>query len=497
MMKKILLCLVCWGFSLIAMARYTAFECKNLNTYVGYLKKSKKDILLSHPKCNAAALRTALKNEHTKKKWINEIEQPYQEYFGHPSGIFRDCENCISKAPFYRLPSKEERQSEGYVLVLSVDGGGVRGLIPAKILEHIEKQTGVKVSDIFDVFAGTSTGGLIALYLNMPTEEGNAKYNATELVEMYQKMSSKIFSHSSYVRKIRGTGGFFTSRYSAKPFEQLLKKYFRNVTMGQTVNPVLVTSANIKYRKSLEFSTLNLRQRKVFLWEAARATSAAPTYFKPYSNLNTQYFYPDRSREREVDPETGELKPLLPERVKLIDGGVGVNSPSQSAIDLARTIYPNKKILLVSLGNGIYRGKTKFKGSGVFGGGAFTLTDQGPNLAGLSEGMLDIPSDYQEEKAKRDLFHHGGTYIRIEPTPEKDPKYDIPLDDGSPKAMEKLSRISEKMIKDNKELKRLLVLLPSYLQLKRKGKEAQQDLSESQKTFRAKQAFFEKRATRS
>ena len=86
--------------------------------------------------------------------------------------------------------------------ILSIDGGGVRGIIPARILQAIEEKTGKPVSELFDLVIGNSTGGLIALGLLTPNEEGNPKYKAADLVKFYKDKTPIIFE-SSWKRSIQ------------------------------------------------------------------------------------------------------------------------------------------------------------------------------------------------------------------------------------------------------------------------------------------------------
>lgn len=469
-MIKVFLVLCLWAVGAEASFTYTAMNCSNLNRYGGYLKKTKKGVLEKHPKCNAAAIRAAYKNEKNKEMWIETIEGPYREYFGHPSSVFRDCTDCLSQAPLYKLPREGERNSKKYVMVLSVDGGGVKGLIAAKILKHLEERTDKKMSDIFDIFVGTSTGGLISLFLNTPTEEGKAAYNATDLVEMYRDLSSIIFSHPSLLRKLRGTKGILTSKYSAKPYEQLLKRYFRNTSLKQSINPVLLTSVDIENQKPFIFSTIDAlsgKQENFFLWEAARATSAAPTFFKPFK----------------IRHKDGSF-------TRLVDGGVGINNPSLLGVALAKRLYPNAKILLVSFSTKVSQAKTEFRGSGPFGGGSLSFSQKGPNLTALVDNLLDVPSETVERNTKELLEREGSVYVRIE---SKLRKRDIMMDNGSKKALDALERIADDMIENNKSLKHLRTILPSYIQLKEKEKAL---LRSSQGSVAKKVDFFERRSRR-
>ncbi len=83
------------------------------------------------------------------------------------------------------------------VKVLSIDGGGIRGLIPAVILDHIETTTGKPISQLFHLIAGTSTGGILALGLVRPGEaQGKPRYSAADMIRLYEEAGPTIFAHS-------------------------------------------------------------------------------------------------------------------------------------------------------------------------------------------------------------------------------------------------------------------------------------------------------------
>ena len=90
--------------------------------------------------------------------------------------------------------------------VLSIDGGGIRGIIPALVLAHLEQQTGEPCSALFDLMVGTSTGGVLALGLSV--EDGSARplFSAQQLVKLYEEHGEEIFEQSLW-RKVRSVGG--------------------------------------------------------------------------------------------------------------------------------------------------------------------------------------------------------------------------------------------------------------------------------------------------
>ena len=79
--------------------------------------------------------------------------------------------------------------------VLSIDGGGVRGIIPARILQEIEIRTNKHISQLFNIVSGTSTGGLLTLALTKPDTQGNPEFFAGYLVELYKERSKEIFAN--------------------------------------------------------------------------------------------------------------------------------------------------------------------------------------------------------------------------------------------------------------------------------------------------------------
>lgn len=441
-MYKLFLCTILF-FALAheGHTKYRASQCSDLKRYLRYLETAAPGTLEKHPKCNAFAIKTAMKSKAGKEKWIETIEEAYQAYFGYPSAVFSDCKNCASSAPLFSLSALKKRVKGDYVLVLSIDGGGVRGLIPATVLQHLEERMGHPIHEIFDLFVGTSTGGLISLMLNVPDEQGHPKYTITQVVELYKNLSQRIFKRGSIVRGIRSRFNL-TSKYSTKPYEQLLRQYFGNVTMRQTYKPVVVTSIDSLHQVPFYFSTtggdFGLIGMLRFMWEAARATSAAPVYFKPFYLKSGSRSY------------------------TLIDGGVGINNPSIVGVMLAKKLFPDKKVILVSIGTGTKPTETKYKGKGPFGGGLFSFKRK--NSATILANLFDVPASQNHKFTESLLKSEGGLYYRI----RSDDVSEIQMDDASPRTLTALEKIADNIILKNKDYRRLVTVLPSILKLRSK-----------------------------
>ncbi|HET9440715.1 MAG TPA: patatin-like phospholipase family protein [Longimicrobiales bacterium] len=212
--------------------------------------------------------------------------------------------------------------------ILSIDGGGIRGIIPALVIAAIEKRTGRRAAELFDFFAGTSTGGIIALALNVPGENGKPRYTADELADFYRQRGANIFDRS-FVKRITSGQGWVDEVYDHRPLNRILQEYFGGaLPMRSALKPVMVSTYDLHNRKPRFLKSFNPEHYALPMWLAARATSAAPTYFEP----------------ADIPIESG--------RSVLVDGGVFVNNPAASAYAEAVRGWKNEDILVVSVGTG-------------------------------------------------------------------------------------------------------------------------------------------------
>ncbi len=244
-------------------------------------------------------------------------------------------------------PDKSEQvnKTNKYLLmtkyILSIDGGGIRGIIPAVILAEIEKRARKPISQIFDLMAGTSTGGIVVAGLCKKDERGNLQYSANDLVELYQEYGSYIFKSSFFRRSI--LSWFNCAQYPHKNIEFVLDKYFGDDTLQNTLSKVLITSYDIHNNYPFFFKSWREDRDFVKLKDALRATTAAPTYFIP------KYLKIDQ-----ID------------RV-LVDGGVFANNPAACAYASGKRLFPNDEIILLSIGTGGTNRSIKYANSRRFG----------------------------------------------------------------------------------------------------------------------------------
>lgn len=197
---------------------------------------------------------------------------------------------------------KEQGIKTNYRL-LCIDGGGVRGMIPAMVLEYIEEQTGYPIHMLFDAISGTSTGALVALSLVRPTAKlGDAK----ALVDLYREHAQHIFGVNSMDRFMRfprwmsrmlGTPeGFdlndlWSPRYSPDNKRNILRDHFGAMCMADALLPVLIPTYDTVHRCPVFFTSRGVDQTEHTYYEsvtnatmldAVMAATAAPTYFPPH-----------------------------------------------------------------------------------------------------------------------------------------------------------------------------------------------------------------------
>jgi len=219
------------------------------------------------------------------------------------------------------------------VKILSIDGGGIRGIIPALVLAEIENRTQRPTAALFDLIAGTSTGGILTVGLTIPKTTKAPLYAAKQMVDMYEREGSSIFSRSVWHR-LTACGNLTHEKYTCGGIERVLLEYFGASRLRDASTDVLIASYEIERSLPFFFRSSLAREHPDYDFPArdvARATSAAPTYFQP------------------MKLPTGTNS----DRYTLIDGGVFANNPAACALVEAKTTHPDAAdYLIVSLGTG-------------------------------------------------------------------------------------------------------------------------------------------------
>ncbi|KAK4393328.1 Patatin-like protein 3 [Sesamum angolense] len=267
------------------------------------------------------------------------------------------------------------------VTVLSIDGGGIRGIIPGTILAHLESKLqeldgpNARIADYFDVIAGTSTGGLITAMLAAPGSDNRPVFAARNITSFYLEHSPKIFPESrrnNFVGTI--TNLVAGPKYDGKYLKTLVQELLGSVTVSQTLTNV--GKANVS--------------KNALLSDVCLGTSAAPSYLPPH------YF--------ETQDSDGKKRSF-----DLVDGGVAANNPTLMAIThISKEILLGKfelvdmqpmdsnRMLVLSLGTGLAQLEEKYNAGDaakwgllgwVYNNGATPLLDI---YGDASSDMVDI-----------------------------------------------------------------------------------------------------------
>ena len=304
--------------------------------------------------------------------------------------------------------------------ILSIDGGGIRGIIPSLVLDYLERESGKSVSELFDLCVGTSSGGIIALGLSQADQVGKAKYSALDLAEFFEVSGDKIFQRTVW-RNIRSAGGVLDELYSARPLEAALRKYFSDTRLGETLGSTMVPSYDIENRRTVFLKSWHPDHEAIKCRDAARATSAAPTFFEP-ALIN-------------VD---GDQRAL-------IDGGVFVNSPVVCAYAEGLKLFPDEPLMVVSLGTGQLVRPIPYESAKDWG------------QAGWVMPLLDCMFDGATKAANHQMqMFLGDRYIRLQVTLDE---ANDDMDDASDSNIANLKHIAQRLIRENEStLDRILSL---------------------------------------
>lgn len=215
--------------------------------------------------------------------------------------------------------------------VLALDGGGVRGIITLHALQALERHLGSSCFSLFNCFAGTSTGAILAGALARG-------YSVEALINLYREHRQDIFSRTlrSYFL------GSLVTRYRKGPIRELLKEYFDDVTLAELKKDIFITATDTVRAETIYFTaftqpdeTRHGTYKGLRLRDAIEASLSAPTYFPPHG--------------------------------RFIDGGVGVhNNPAYvAAVEALRYSSPRQE-------HGVYREEDEDRKPNVvsFGTGA-------------------------------------------------------------------------------------------------------------------------------
>lgn len=278
--------------------------------------------------------------------------------------------------------------------VLAIDGGGLHGILPARLLEYLEWKVGGRLVDFFDLIVGTSTGGIIALGLG-------AGIRAEVMKDLYVRRAAMIFSRQRlFVRR------FWRAKYNPKGLETTVRGVLGDTMMRDLSGHIMVIAFDLDAMHPRFLKSWRAHSAGWHAWRAAMATSAAPTYFPPF--------------------------------VTYVDGGVFANNPAAQAFAEARKLWPDDELLILSLGTG--NSRKPIKPPRGFAGWAPVILDVA--MAGQADGaahIVDHIPTVRHVRLQGELLDASGAF-----------------DDASPANVAALERDAGRMLATHREALNLI-----------------------------------------
>jgi patatin-like phospholipase/acyl hydrolase len=308
--------------------------------------------------------------------------------------------------------------------ILSLDGGGIRGVIEAVILSEVEKIVKVPLNRYFDLIAGTSTGSILAAAIALGKK-------SEEIIQLYRQRGKIIFPYTNLFSPQRLNlilkYGPSAPKYSDKGLIEVLQAEFGNTKIGDINSPkLLITAYDTLDRQFLVFKNWQTYKPWINtpLWEICVCSSSAPTFF-PAHLLTTES-----------------------KTYSLIDGGIGANNPSACAVaEALRLDHLIKDISVLSIGTGDANQPIPYEK--VRSWGLIQWIWQGRLIEVLMDASADV-NDYisRQVMSPPELENEAATrYIRLQPKIMKDA-----IDDASDENIDRLIRVAQDYVQENKEL---------------------------------------------
>ncbi|HPI82269.1 MAG TPA: patatin-like phospholipase family protein [Candidatus Paceibacterota bacterium] len=232
-------------------------------------------------------------------------------------------------------------------IILAIDGGGIRGIVPAAILDYLERKiqeiqgdSRIRISSLFDFVSGTSTGSIVGSLMLVPGDRKNIPlYSMKEIMDLYIQMGPEVFKKNKW-HNIKTLWGLFGPKFPASNIECPLIQILNHYKMKDLIKPCLFTGYDIDKRRVNIYTNRDATQKygDYYVKDIVRGSTAIPAFFPP------AYF--------QEGPETNTI----------VDGGVFANNPSMiSYIEASKTLFefdesPRNldphEMIVISLGTG-------------------------------------------------------------------------------------------------------------------------------------------------
>lgn len=224
-------------------------------------------------------------------------------------------------------------RSKKVARIIVITGGGIRGIIPATYLKHLETITNMRIKHMTNMMAGTSVGAITATAVN--------DYTATEICDIFKEDGVNCFQKKCWLSNLWGLTG---SKYKATSLNNVYEKYFDTLHLSELHNDTLIPFYDLTNRETRFFKSHRAKisiNENYLVTTAINCSSRAPTYFKP---IYIEYRVPVKDFNYR---QSHTNIPDDPIHIQCIDGGLTVNDATMAAFVEACEIYPNAEAYLI------------------------------------------------------------------------------------------------------------------------------------------------------
>lgn len=322
-----------------------------------------------------------------------------------------------------RTPTVEPSRSrrDDVYRVLSIDGGGIRGILPARILAWLEERTGRPTSELFDLIAGTSTGAILTAGLTVPDTAGSPRLDAATMERLYHEQGPRIFSRP-VLHRVRTANGTLGPRYPSTALAEVLADTLGDARLADLRTDVLIPAYESELRTPWFFRSTRAQRDPACdfaLTDVVQAATAAPTYFRP----------------ARITGGDGRSWTLL-------DGGLYANDPALSALVEAFAVPDITEVVVLSLGTGALNRPLPYETIRSWG----LIRWARPVLEVVFDGVSDVV-DHLMSRLVRSTDRLT-RYERI----QVDLSASDAIDDASPANLAALSALADQMVDEHRPL---------------------------------------------
>lgn len=223
-------------------------------------------------------------------------------------------------------------ESNRPIRILTLDSGGIRGIISAYSLMYLEKKSGKPISELFDLIVGVSTGAVQAAMLTIPNAKHQPRYSAEQVLAYYEHDAPAMLQPSLWWR-VRSLGGLIKPKTNTSQIYQGIQQETQNLKLSDLLSHVIILTYDLNNARFVKLDNLEAAadpSKNFRLTDAVYSAISAPIAIAPREITNL--------------PDT--------KKYLLVDGGLANTNPAASALLIASRLYPDRPKYLLSLGNG-------------------------------------------------------------------------------------------------------------------------------------------------